>query len=442
MKASIGAALLLASTSFAGAYCRAQVTLASAVDLALRSNPRVRIAEADVAKALALLEQSRDVYIPSASIGAGLGLSYGYSPYPPTLATFNAQSLVYNGSQYSYIRSARAGYNASRKSLQDVRDTVTEDTAITFAALQRDQEREAALREQRGYAEKLVAIIQQRLDSGFDTRIDLTTSQLSAAQIRLRLLRAENETLNDRDHLATLLGVSDPTLKVEGGLPELVPGASRSSQEAQSPAVASAFFNAKSKAAQAAGDARYLYRPQIQFLVQYNRYATFTNSFKQLQALNPSVNIGANEEVYGVQISLPIFDRFRKAKARESAADAAHALHEAEGLARSTAENRTRLSRTVTELQARMAVAALEQQLAQEQLEATLVQVANPNSTGAQQLTPKDEQNTRISEREKYLAVIDSMYQLHEAEIRVLRLTGDLEEWVRSSVHAGGNTHP
>ena len=35
--------------------------------------------------------------------------------------------------------------------------------------------------------------------------------------------------------------------------------------------------------------------------------------------------------------------------------------------------------------------------------------------------TPKDEQNARISEREKYLAVIDAAFQLHQAEISLLR---------------------
>ena len=40
-------------------------------------------------------------------------------------------------------------------------------------------------------------------------------------------------------------------------------------------------------------------------------------------------------------------------------------------------------------------------------------------------MTPKDEQKARIGERDKYLGVIDAGYQLHQAEIQLLRQTGE-----------------
>jgi len=46
-------------------------------------------------------------------------------------------------------------------------------------------------------------------------------------------------------------------------------------------------------------------------------------------------------------------------------------------------------------------------------------------------MTPKDEQKARIAERDKYLAVIDASFQLHQAEIQLLRQTGDLETWLK-----------
>ena len=49
-------------------------------------------------------------------------------------------------------------------------------------------------------------------------------------------------------------------------------------------------------------------------------------------------------------------------------------------------------------------------------------------------MTPKDEQNQRIAEREKYLAVVDSNFQLRQAEINLLRQTGQLEQWLRRAV--------
>src|ERR1035441_5412083 len=54
------------------------------------------------------------------------------------------------------------------------------------------------------------------------------------------------------------------------------------------------------------------------------------------------------------------------------------------------------------------------------------VAIWKPDRNGPQ-MTPKDEQNARIAERDKYLAVLDAAFQLHQAGIRLLRQSGDLE---------------
>jgi hypothetical protein len=51
-------------------------------------------------------------------------------------------------------------------------------------------------------------------------------------------------------------------------------------------------------------------------------------------------------------------------------------------------------------------------------------------------MTPEDEQNARVSEREKYLGVVDAGYQLHQAEIHLLRQTGELLSWLKSAISA------
>jgi hypothetical protein len=49
-------------------------------------------------------------------------------------------------------------------------------------------------------------------------------------------------------------------------------------------------------------------------------------------------------------------------------------------------------------------------------------------------MTPKDEQKARIAERDKYLGVIDASFQLRQAEIQLLRQTGQLEAWLKSAI--------
>ena len=425
---SVVAALALL---FAAASLPAQVSITSAVDLAVRNSPRVKMSEADLTKARALLSETKDVYIPTLTAGAALGQAYGYSPYPPTLFTLSSSSLAYSASQFSYIRAARAGVEAATQALNDAQETVAEDASLTFLALDHDQQREAVLRQEVEYSARLLQIVQDRFDAGQDSRMDLTNAKLSHAKLRLAQLRATDETAVDRSHLAGLIGISVESLRAEGGFPTIATEALHPiATKYANASVASAFENAKAKELQARGDTHFLYRPQISFVAQYNRYATFTNAFKALQ--NTYTGLAANDEAFGVQITIPLLDRQRRSKGIESTADATKALHEAEFAQMNVLDAQSKLSHNLEVLQAQADVAALEQQMAQQQLELVQLQLQTAGAS-AQPMTPKDEQNSRINEREKYLAVVDVTFQLQQAQISLLRQMGRLQEWVRHS---------
>lgn len=407
----------------------AQVSLTTAVDLALRTNPRVRLAQADVDKARAGLSEARDVYVPNLVGGSGLGYSYGFPVGQPSIFNFQAQSLVFNFSQRDYIRAARSALVAANFALMDARAAVAEDTVLTYIALDHDRERLAALHDQLGFSQNLVTIIQTRLDAGQDTPIDLTTARLSAAQLHLNLLHTEDEQAIDQLRLAHLTGLPPENLAtVPASLPQVFAVANPTAPLAptSSPAVAASFANAKAKREIAFGDARYLYRPQIAFGAQYSRYARYNNYdlyYSHFQQNNAEI---------GIQITVPFFDRAHSAKARESAADAVHAEREAEQVRDQFTEGRLRVQRTTVELAVRADVAVLDQQLAQQQLDILLVQLSSGNPNGPQ-MTPKDEQNSRIAEREKYLSVLDARFQVRQAQVNLLRQTGELEAWLKST---------
>ena len=437
----VGAVALSAVLAFT-ASAAAQISLTSAVDIAVRSHPRVRSAEADVERARAALKETHDIFIPSLTAGAGLGQAYGYSTNPPTLFSLSAGSLVYNAAQFSYIRSARAGLQAAEFSLEDVREAVAQDTALAVLALQHDQQREQAIRQETDYAASLVNVVQQRLDLGQDTQMSLTQAKLTAAQFHLAMLRAQDDTTNDRAKLARMLAVPENGLAIDSGFPDkplpndLVPVQVGNHPSA---AIASAFANAQAKQQQAIGDAKFRYRPQLNLFAQYNRYATFSNSFKQLQQTYVDKVTGrslltANEWFVGVQISVPLFDQFRSDKARESAAEALKAMNDAESAQNDVLDGQNRARRAIAELQAQAEVAGLQQQLSQQQLEVVRLQLQNgTGNPEGPQMTPKDEQNARIAEREKYLAVVDADYQLHQAQVQLLRQMGQLLTWLRAT---------
>ena len=406
--------------------------------MALRSNPRVLGARDDVNRARASLSQAHDAYIPVVSIGGGLGQGYGYLPSPPTLATATAGSIVFSQSQFDYIRSAREGVKAALLALDDVQEQVAEDTALAFIALDNDKQHEQAVGQQVDYANTLVSIVQERVDAGQDTQIDLTQAKLTRAQLRLSKLKEQDNIEVDRDHLARLIGLPPASLQIDGKVP-VIPAPDATNPTAKSyanSAVASAFANAEAKRQQAKGQTRSGFWPEINFVAQYNRYATFTNSFGTLESFS-STHIGADEAAFGVQISLPFFDKGRSARGRGAAAEAARALHDAQNAQIDALDGQTRTRHTIDELKAQAEVATLQQQLAQQQLDVLSVQLqsgtGNPNDP---QMSPKDEQTDRIAERDKYLAVLDANFQLRQTEIQLLRQSGELESWFKSAISA------
>ena len=82
----------------------------------MKASPRIKMAKDDLNKSTATLQGSHDAYIPSVSAGANIGQAYGYSPYPPTLFTGQAQSLIYNPSAdlLYQIRACRRGRRPTR----------------------------------------------------------------------------------------------------------------------------------------------------------------------------------------------------------------------------------------------------------------------------------------------------------------------------------------
>ena len=71
--------------------------------------------------------------------------------------------------------------------------------------------------------------------------------------------------------------------------------------------------------------------------------------------------------------------------------------------------------------------------MAQQQLEAILIQTQNPAGSGPV-LTPKDEENARMGERQRFVELLDAQYRLRQAEVNLLRQTNRLEDWLRGSL--------
>jgi len=405
------------------------MSLSTVVDLALRNSPKVKLAQADLDRATAALRQTKAAYIPNLVAGSGLGYTYGFPVGQPTLFNFTSQGLVFDASQFSYLRATRAGIQASLFSLTDARQQVEEDAAASYIQLDNDMQQLAVMTEQSGAASKLQSIEQQRLDAGVDSKMEFTRARLAGAQVHLKQVNLEGEISTLRDHLARLTGLPADSIVTDSASIPSAPVSAAYDGTGVPPAVQAAFANAKSKAEQARGDSRQRYLPQIGFAAQYARYASF-NNYSQYYG---GANFQYNNAAIGIQLTWPLFDRVRGDKAAASAADAAHAQHEAEIARDTAAEGSEKLSRSLEQLAAQQDVAALDRELAQEQLDAIMVQLtAGTGNPNAPQLTPRDEQNARIAAGQKSLDMLTADYQLRQAQLNLLRATGGMEAWIRS----------
>lgn len=413
----------------AASSAHAQISFPTAIDLALRSNSKVLAAQSDVEKARAQLAESRDVYIPSVIGASGLGYSYGFPLGQPTVFSLTSQSLLFNYSQHDYIRAARAGLEAANFALKDVRQQVEEDAALTYLSLDQAQRRKAAVATEYDSATRLVSIVQARLDAGQDNSMELLRARRTNAQVRLLQIQIDDEITSYTDHLARLTGLPPTQLNsISSSIPPLSIPEATSRDLPDSPIVLAANANANAKQRQAFGDSRYLLRPQVAFVAQYSRFSNFNNYTEFYPTFN-----NFNAAAIGVQIQLPIFDRVHQDKARESLADAHHAAHEAISIRNQVLESRLKLRHATTELTARADLASIDREISQNQLDVLLLQLQSPTNGTGPQMTPKDEQNARIQERQKYLDLLDAEFQLRQTQINLLRQNGQLEDWLKSA---------
>jgi len=438
-----------------GSVAQAQLSLSTAVELAERNSPRVQMAQSDVDRASASLSVSRDAFIPTVATTGGYGRSTGAPLGVPVIFSISAQSLIYSFSQQDYIRSAHAGLASARHALAEAKIAVAEDTTNTYLALNNLEERQKALQQAEEIAQHLVSVTQGRLDAGIDPRIELTRAKITATQIHLQSLSLRDEIAGDTQHLADLTGtgarimVTDPaSVPRFGPLPE--PGVPAGTS-APNEGVAAAYSLAKARQWTAKGDRRYLYLPQVALQANYSRVDTNLSSYNFYYpsfAVNQRTGLVNSQNAlgFGAAITIPLLDFGHRAHAKESAADAAHALADAHLQESNFLEGRARLQNSTQELVAREDLARENQQLAQDQLDTVRVQMQpEAGSLGGPQVTPKDELNAELQERLRYVDVLVAEVQLQQTRINLLRQQGQLNDFIHQGLSgspAGTPTTP
>ena len=430
--------LLIAGLIAGGGRGFAQISLQSAVNLALKNSPKIRMAQADLDKARAARSEARDAYVPTVGTQAGYGQATGAPLGVPVIFSISAQSLLFSFSQRDYIRSTQEAVDAAEHLLHANQVEVVEDTTNTYLALDNALERGAVLRQQMVVADRLVSVTTDRIAAGVDPRVELPKSRRTATQIRLAALQVDDDLAANQEHLAQLTGLPAQSLVTDrASIPALdKPGSSGATNDtmADSDGIKAAFANARSKQYVAFGDKRYLLRPQISLAANYSRVDTglssYASYYPRYQGTSDQPN-SQNSLSFGLQFNIPLLDMAHAAKARGSAADAARAYAEADQQRGVYREGRSKLKNSARELDLRAQLARDDREIAQDQLEALQLQLQSEGSAGSgQPANPKDQLNAQLQERQKYLDVLAAELQLRQTQVNLLRQTDTLGTWV------------
>jgi hypothetical protein len=188
---------------------------------------------------------------------------------------------------------------------------------------------------------------------------------------------------------------------------------------------------ARSRQLQAHGDAMSRNFPILSFGAQYNRDTSVFADYLHYYKNNPP----ANNLSAGFSVQFPLFDLNRRAKAKESAADALRATVEAEQAQRQNDIQIVELTGDLGELDAEAEIATLKQQIAGEQIKAVAAQLELGNGAGSgpgapAQMSPKAEQLARIDERQKYQDALEAGFDLGKARLSLLRALGHMDDWL------------
>ena len=425
--ASVVLALALA---IAPAAAKAQVSLSTVVDLAQRNSNAVKMADADVRKAQAVLAQAQDAYIPNLVVGSTVGGSIGFPTGQPSIANASSQSLVLSFPQRQYIRAARAGIQSATLSLKDAKEQVALDASTAYIELDTVNRELDAARQQEEFATHLAGIELQRTEAGVDPLSEMLQARLTAAQLRLKLLHLQTRAGTLAKQLATLTALPVGSITPDhASIPE-IPAVRTDLSARRTAGIEAASMQARSKQFQAKGDALVGTRPQVSFGAQYNLDSNKLNNYSTYYR-----NFTPNNFSAGFAIQVPIFDIGNRARARQSSAEALRATVEVEQAQRQNEIQIAELNGNLRELDALAEIASLKQQISNDQLKTVLAELETGNGAGGRvggpaQLSPKSEQLARIEERQRFAEALDAGFDLAKARLSLLRALGHMEDWL------------
>jgi len=399
-----------------------RLTLKQAVATSLQKSRDVSLARLQYQTSREESGIRRAQFLPSLYTGSGVAYTSGF----PLLAGGGAPALFnisYNQELFDLpergeVHAEEQKAEQQRLEVDAVRDGVIQRTASAYLELAKVRRQLELVRSERESAQKILDYTRQRMEAGYELPIEVTRAQLTAARVEQRMAQLEDQEETAADQLRFLLGL-DPDQAIEVTA-ENIPAAA---DQTINDLVATALHNnpevKQAESVRTASEMRLKgerggYWPTVGLIGQYNLLAKFNNYdqfFNKFQR---------NNFIAGIDVKIPIFASHTGAAVTFAKADLTASQMQVENKRAQVSLDVRHKARQERETETGREVARLESELAQQNLQVLQSQFQQGRAS------VRDLETAQLDENEKSLAFLDADFARQQAELDLLRTTGQL----------------
>ncbi len=399
------------------------VSLAEVVRLALAHSPDLALARVRYSVAKNTVGVDRSSFLPNLYTGSGAAYTNGFPQTPsgsaPAVFEMSYNQALLDKQQRGQLHADEDLAKNEEVAYQNARENVIVSAASSYLELADVQRSLQVLQGERGSAQQILDLMQQREAAGLELPMAVTQSQLQLAKVEQRIVHYRDREQVLTEQLRKMTGLpadqplqasSDDTLASESAQPASnvltdVVEHSSALQEAE---------NYRLARQQLLRGAKGSYWPTIDIIGEYsvlskiNNYQEFFSKFQR-----NNVNVG-------IQVTIPIFAAKTSSQVALARSDFDEANLELAATRSAVEQGAEQKVQALKEADAAQEVARLDLQLAQEQLQDREAQFNQGHAT-LDQL-----EQARVVENEKWLAFLDAGLSHERAQLDLLQATGQL----------------
>jgi outer membrane protein len=400
----------------------ARLTLKQAVNQAVRNSRELALARVQQTLAEQTAGVQRADFRPNFYTGSGAAYTNGMPQTPggqaPSLFSLSFIQTVFNQPLRGQLKASEERARAHQSDVEAVRDAVMVRAASAYLELAKTRHALELMRREREGAQRILTLTRERETAGLELPIEVTRAQLQAARIEQRILHLEGREDALDGELHDLLGLPGDQ-RIEVVAEDLPGGADQPTPQLVQLALDNNPLLQQAEAEQRARQFRLDGErggrfPTIDLVGQYSvlsRINNYDQFFKKFQRNNVNV---------GVQVNIPIFSARTNAAVSLAQTGLNAAALDVKNK-RSQLELEVRRESLLTrEMEAGREVARLELQLAQQNLGILQAQFQEGR------LNLRDLEKARIEENEKWMAFLDAEFEHQQAQLELLKTTGQL----------------